>query len=134
MNKKNKVMVEFRIQSNDVNYEKITELLNIIPDIYWNSGDKIKNTKKLREYSTWGLCTEYEESYDINVQLKKIIEKIAKVKTQLIELCKNYEVNYIFEIIIKIKESSSPAIYFDKDIIEFCNLINAEIDVDLYVN
>lgn len=127
------IKVEFRILGDDFPPEIITEKLSIKPNEVWIKGDKIKNKDFHRKYSCWILSTGYEESLDINNQLKKIYNIIKIKKNKLRQLKKTYELDYQFDIIINIEKKEKPAIYLDLDIIKFANDIEAEFDFDLYI-
>lgn len=130
---KTNIKVEFRILGEDFNPDSITDKLTIKPNYQWINGDRIENKASIRKYSCWAIHTEYEESYDVNDQLNKVMSMINKRKLELIELKKVYDIEYRFDIIVNIENNEKPAIYLNSDTIEFANDIKAEFDFDLYI-
>lgn len=128
------VKVEFRILGDDFEPDTITNKLVINPNEYWKIGDTIKNKNFKRKYSCWSISTGYEESLDINEQLKKILLKISDKKDVLKEIRELLTLEYRLDIIINIEGNEKPAIYLDSETIEFANDIKAEFDFDLYIN
>lgn len=58
---------------------------------------------------------------------------IRDKKKILQELKKLNNIEYTLEIVIKVRNEESPAIYFEPSCIKFINDIQAVIDIDLYV-
>lgn len=130
---KTSVRVEFRILGDNFDPNKITSELGINPNKQWTVGDKGKISNKIMECSCWEICTDYEESLDINNQLKKIIDVVKTKKQKLVEIKKQYSLEYIFGIIIRIENNMSPAVYINIEDIELASEIKAEFDFDIYI-
>lgn len=126
------VMVNFRILGKDFNPDDLTSILNITPSSQWLKGEIIR-PNIVRKYSCWIIGTEYEESCDINVQLKKVLKKISERKRELIDLREKLDLQYRLDVVINIENNEKPAIYLNSDVIEFANDIKAEFDFDLYI-
>ena len=131
MNKTN-IKVEMRITGDKFDIEEITNVLDILPVSYWKKGDKIRN--KERTYTEWSYSTQYIETLDMNVPLKELKKKFISKEIELCTLKTKYGLNYLLEIVVIIENNETPAIYFDKDILQFVSKIGAEIDIDTYVN
>ncbi len=58
----------------------------------------------------------YEESLDINVQLKKVLDLLILKQNELKIIKQKYYVGYEISVIIKIENNQPPAIYLDGDI------------------
>lgn len=127
------VMCEFRIIGDDFEPDIITEKLKVVPSKVWRQGEKINQRDKVREYSNWGLSTEYEESYDINEQINKVLIVFKNKKQELLQLKDLFHLDYKIEIVINVESNETPAIYLEKEIIQFCNDVGAIIDFDLYI-
>ena len=95
-------------------------------------GEKICGDKTW-DFNLWELFTEYEESWDINEQLGKILCKLNDKRDLLIKLKEKMELDYVFDFVVNIKNHEAPAIYFEQEFIVFCGDIGAHIDVDTYV-
>jgi len=135
-----KVMAYFSIIGDHFQPEKITEELAIQPTETYVKGDIIKKTStttasvvRRRVETDWTLSTGYQKSADINDQLKPLLRSLEGKEKNLIRLKEEYELTYIFMIVIEIENNEKPAMYFEKDIINFASTIDAEIQFDLYI-
>ncbi|PEC55498.1 hypothetical protein COK56_06810 [Bacillus cereus] len=122
--------------------EAITETLSIEPTRTYKKGDVVARrdnpnlvfTKNLyRKETDWTLSTGYQESYDINNQLHVILKLLEEKTEQLKQLKKKYDLEFLFMVVIQVENNESPAMYLQKDIIDFASSIQAEIHFDLYI-
>ncbi|WP_270341634.1 DUF4279 domain-containing protein [Bacillus mobilis] len=122
--------------------EAITEALSIEPTRTYKKGDVVArrdnpnlvSTKTLyRKETDWTLSTGYQESYDINNQLHVILKSLKEKTEQLIQLKKKYDLEFLFMVVIQVENNESPAMYLQKEIINFASSIQAEIHFDLYI-
>ncbi|KNF08180.1 hypothetical protein CLPU_9c00760 [Gottschalkia purinilytica] len=127
-------MVEFSITgdySEDV-LNTITDSLGVTPNITYLKGDIIKRNNRKRIESCWEINTGYEESYDINDQIYKILPLIYNKREILKDLMVNYNLQCLLMIVISIENNKKPKIHLKRDVIEFMNDIKSEIDFDIY--
>ncbi|MBY7112262.1 DUF4279 domain-containing protein [Bacillus sp. 17RED48] len=122
--------------------EAITDALSIEPTRTYKKGDVVarRDTPNLvstkiiyRKETDWTLSTGYEESYDINNQLHVILKSLERKTEQLKHLKKKYSLEFLLMIVIQVENNESPAMYLQKDIIDFASSIQAEIHFDLYI-
>ncbi|MFE9077800.1 hypothetical protein COC58_13850 [Bacillus cereus] len=122
--------------------EAITETLSIEPTRTYKKGDVVARrdnpnlvfTKNLyRKETDWTLSTGYQESYDINNQLHVILKSLEEKTEQLKQLKKKYDLEFLFMVVIQVENNESPAMYLQKEIINFASSIHAEIHFDLYI-
>ncbi|MEK4092135.1 MULTISPECIES: DUF4279 domain-containing protein [unclassified Viridibacillus] len=116
--------------------EEVTNGLDVEPTETYKKGDVIKTfaTKILRRKETsWTLSTGYQESLDINKQLDVILKSLKEKTKELLQLKKKYDLQFQFMIVIEIENNDKPAMYLQKNIIDFSSSIDAEIQFDLYV-
>ena len=130
---KTTVMAEFSIIGDDFVPQNITNQLKITPEKYWIKGDVIKGKNIKRRETCWTISTGYEESFDISQQLYKVVNLLTKKKNMLNQLKDQYKLEYLFSVVVKIENNEKPAMYFERDFIEFVNELEAEIDIDLYI-
>lgn len=130
---KTNVMVEFIMSGDKLDSNGVTEKLKIKPSKSWKKGEDIEGRKIKRIDSCWIINTNYEETYDINEQLFKIVRLLEDKKNILKELKNVYELEYFFEIVINVENNETPAIYFNKEFIEFANDIKSEFEIDMYI-
>lgn len=122
----------FRIIGDDFNPEYISNLLGLIPDESWRSGDAWKQDRT-RTFSLWCLGTPYEETLYVEDQVKKMLNQIEQKKEVLKKIKSEWDLNYTCEIVINIEANQTPAIVIDTDLIEFAHYVGAEIDIDTYI-
>lgn len=127
------VMVEFIIIGEEFDPNFVTKKLKIEPDEIWVKGDSIIGRNIERKDTTWSINTGYEESLDINEQLEKIINLINDKKNILKKLKAEYNIEYVFGIVVNVEDNQKPAMYFNNMFIEFVNDIKAEFYIDLYI-
>ncbi|HFU6609580.1 DUF4279 domain-containing protein [Bacillus cereus group sp. TH43LC] len=122
--------------------EAITEALSIEPTRTYKKGDVVArrdnpnlvSTKTLyRKETNWTLSTGYQESYDINNQLYAILKSLEEKTEPLKQLKKKYDLEFLFMVVIQIENNESPAMYLQKNIIDFASSIQAEIHFDLNI-
>ena len=130
---KTKVKVNFEIWGDDFNVENASKILDIYPSKIRNKRDKSTYSNVKIKKTSWSFGTDYQESLDINEQLKFITNILNNKKQELQKIKKSYNVNYQISIVIKIENNQSPAIYLESDIIRLADEIQAEFDIDLYV-
>lgn len=130
---KTNVMVEFIMSGDKLDSNGVTEKLKIKPSKSWKKGEDIEGRKIKRIDSCWIINTNYEETYDINEQLFKIVRLLKDKKNILKELKNVYELEYFFEIVINVENNETPAIHFNKEFIEFANDIKSEFEIDMYI-
>ncbi|WP_237980866.1 DUF4279 domain-containing protein [Bacillus thuringiensis] len=122
--------------------EAITDALSIDPTKTYKKGDVVErhdnpnlvSTKTLyRKETDWTISTGYQESYDINNQLNVILKSLEGKIEQLKHLKKKYSLEFLFMVVIQVANNESPAMYLQKNIIDFASSIQAEIHFDLYI-
>ena len=135
-------MAYFSITGDIFPVEAITDALNIEPTRTYKKGDivarrdnpNLVSTKKLyRKETDWNLSTGYQESYDINNQLYVILKSLEEKTEPLKQLKKKYDIEFLFMVVIQIENNESPAMYLQKDILDFASSIQAEIHFDLCI-
>ncbi|MCU5471241.1 DUF4279 domain-containing protein [Bacillus paranthracis] len=135
-------MAYFSITGDIFPVEAITDALNIEPTRTYKKGDivarrdnpNLVSTKKLyRKETDWNLSTGYQESYDINNQLYVILKSLEEKTEPLKQLKKKYDLEFLFMVVIQIENNESPAMYLQKDILDFASSIQAEIHFDLCI-
>ncbi|HDR7256127.1 TPA: DUF4279 domain-containing protein, partial [Bacillus pacificus] len=127
-------MAYFSITGDIFPVEAITDALNIEPTRTYKKGDivarrdnpNLVSIKKLyRKETDWNLSTGYQESYDINNQLHVILKSLEEKTEPLKQLKKKYDLEFLFMVVIQIENNESPAMYLQKDILDFASSIQA---------
>jgi hypothetical protein len=127
------VMVKLSIYGDDFHPQDITDKIGIQPTEYWKKGDNVPGKLITRKNTCWRLSTGYQESLDINEQISHIMELFQGKSSGINELISSYNLEIMISVVINIENNQKPAMYFNRQTIEFINLIKAEVDIDLYV-
>lgn len=130
------VMVYFKIVSDDLSPDFVTQKLELMPTRTHERGDRIgPETDRTWDFSAWYLETDYQESFDVNDQLEQILSQLRGKEEAIDELYEKYEdLMTQFVIVIIINEGQTPALYFDSSVIAFAHRIRADFDIDMYAN
>ncbi|WP_028776283.1 DUF4279 domain-containing protein [Shimazuella kribbensis] len=135
-------MAYFSAVGDEFPLEVVTNVLGIEPTETFKKGDVIERSNnpnlistkiRCRKETDWTLSTGYQESYDINNQLRIILKLLEWKTEQLKHLKEKYGLAFLFMVVIQVENNESPAMYLQKDIIDFASLIQAEIHFDLYI-
>ena len=132
---KTNVKVEFCIFGDEFDPSNITQNLNIEPNQTHIKAEPIPHRKNLFWKETlWEINTDYEECYDINHILRKILDKILDKTDILLSIKKMYDVEMKFYIVIVIENNETPGMGLNQETIEFMGKIGSSIDFDIYIN
>lgn len=133
---KTQINVYFSLFGDEFPIDDITEKLKITPTEIYKKGDLIPNrqTIRYRKETSWNLATGYQNSLDVNEQLRQIVGILQNKSSIIKEIKQDYSLECKFYIVIIINDGNSPAFYMDKDLLKFIASIEAEIDIDLYAN
>jgi len=135
--KKNEGRVYFSFDGVDYDPNEITKILNIEPTNIRYKGEFPSG--KLPKETSWILSTQniVDEYIDI-YQMATSITKILKPKINLInKIREQFNVTTRLEVVLWFsvdENSSTPAIGFEIETIEFLGKVGAFIDIDTYLN
>lgn len=137
------VMTYFEIKGDDFPIDYVTETLGINPTRSYKKGEEItrpnnpnviSTKKRYRTYTSWQFGTEYVKTLYANEQAKKVISPLLNKINELLEIKERYDCLFVLMQVPVIEQGHSPALGYDKEVIDFCSVIGASIDIDLYVN
>lgn len=128
------ISVDFRIMGDDFNVDDVTKILEITPTDSWKIGDSIRNTGLKYKYTCWMYSTGYEDTWDLGVQLSKIEKIFFKKEDILKTLKRTLSLDYSIDIFVSMEAPFTPGMHFDSKFIKFAANIDAEIDIDTYVD
>jgi len=128
---KTNVQANFTIIANVLDHIEVSSVLGIEPS-YIRHSNEVLNNGRLFGHDEWGIGTEYEESLDINDQLKKITDAVYDKTAIVNEVCEKFHAKCHFLIVVNVENGEFPAMYFESDFIKFATSINAEIGFDPY--
>lgn len=113
----------------------ITAALGIQPRRAWHQGEP-SGLPDGRPYrlSSWSGCMQTEPTLDAGEQCLHIVRQLQGKIDTLNALRQQYDLQFTLQIVPTMNpDDSTPALYFDREIIDFCYRTGTEIDVDVYV-
>jgi len=128
---KTTVKVSFTIYSDRLDHDGITQRLSINPTYIRYRTERLKNGRVFG-HDEWGINTEYEDSYDIEAQLSKIVNKLTCKKNEIKELCKEFSAKCSFVVVVKVENDIFPSIGLTSSFMKFAGEIGADIGFDMY--
>lgn len=89
---------------------------------------------RIRKETVWEYGTDYEDSFNVEEQLVKVLTQLKGREQKINEICKKYNLKCMFMIVITMNDGYTPTLIMNTEIIEFVHSIEAEIHFDLYAN
>ena len=130
--KTTRVRTELMIEGERIEPEIVTKKLEMTPDIIHKKGEMLKNNR-MRKNGSWGIKQEFEESYDISIQLNKLIELVKGKEDKIREIKEYYDGIIIVSVVIEVENSEVPGIVIENRISALMAKLGAEIDIDIYL-
>lgn len=113
--------------------EYITKRLGIEPFRAWKAGDPRQQGSSRYGFSCWCACRQSEPALDVGKQCQNIVRELREKIPLLLELKREFELEFGISVVPSIYSGESPTLYYDHEVIEFCYLTGTEIGVDIYV-
>ncbi len=131
--------VSFNIEGEMIDLEKLTEEIGILPNEARTADDWpviIKNNKSLpsnlQPRYTWSISYRENECKQIEIPVRKIIEKIKGREEKILKICKKYNLKKYICVVIQSVESVLPEIYLPADVISFLGKLELDVVFDVY--
>lgn len=112
--------------------DEITNLLGIDPFRSWEKGDLRRNGSEYL-FSSWSAEKSNKDRLNIESQCMETIKRLKRKVHILKEIKEKYDVNYCIMIVPHIFGEEQPYMSFNREIIEFCYLVDVTIEVDMYI-
>jgi hypothetical protein len=130
-----KIMAEFSLFGDDFDLTYVTELLGLEPTRSYKKGEQTRSrgngSNKFIE-TVWEISTKYENTFDINEPLAKLIDLISGLEDKIVEIQNKFNIKCQICIIISMYADNMPSMYFNKETISFFNSIKADVAFDNY--
>lgn len=141
------IRTSFCISGEEFDPDYITKQIHSSPTMAWRKGDirrdwgensyyeKHPNISCGKyTYSCWWYSTEYKQAYDIMESASLILEEFVPLIDKLLYLKAQYSLSYQICIAIKREKKEEqivfPGMILSRNLIEFVNIIGAEISLD----
>ncbi|MCI8331818.1 MAG: DUF4279 domain-containing protein [Clostridiales bacterium] len=81
----------------------------------------------------WTLKTEEKKETDLKIVLNDLMSKIVCRLSEIKKICDENEGTVVFDIVPFFNSNHKPALYFEKEFLDVVHYLNAEIQIDMYV-
>lgn len=122
------------IFDNDFDVYSIEKIIGLVPtNCKMRKETRISPLTNKQIEGFWTLKTEEKEERDLNIILQELISKISKKLPEIKNLCEKNNGEVIFDIVASFDDNSKPDLYFEREFLNVVNYLNANIQIDLYV-
>ncbi len=130
---KTNVNIEFVITGESFDPNLISTKLGVTQEGYYLKGDRISTRvgEIIRDETCWFYSVGYNETYDVNEQMEKLLDIFESEKEILMEMKEEKNLDYKLVVSIRVENGEIPSIYFCQRVISFSNMIKADMDIDI---
>lgn len=130
---KTNVNIEFVITGESFDPNLISTNLGVSQEGFYQKGDRISTRAGgiIRDETCWFYSVGYNETYDVNDQMGKLLDVFESKEGILIKMKEEKNLEYKLVVSIRVENGEIPSIYFCQRVISFSNMINADIDIDI---
>ena len=97
-------------------------------------GQKKKYGLGTYNWAAWEFGTDYIETFQADEQAESVIEPLTGKINELLFIKEKYDCDFILMQVPIVENGETPALRFNRKIIEFCVKTGTEIEIDLYAN
>ncbi len=131
----NKGRVYFALDGDDFDPDDVTAFLGIEPTSVKCKGSRIPG--KVPVNNSWELSTDQivDEYIDIYKMSTEIVSQLIPKQELISEAIRRFNLSTRFQVVLWFSsdsEQSTPAIGFEKEIVEFLGRVGAFVDIDTY--
>lgn len=130
---KTNVNIEFVITGESFDPKMVSTRLGVTQEGYYLKGDKILTRvgEIVRGETCWFYSIGYNETYDVNIQIQKLLDIFESKENILMEMKEEKKLEYKLVVSVRVENGEIPSIYFCQRVISFSNKIKADIDIDI---
>ncbi len=128
------LQVEFILTGNDLQVEDLLSTIDLDSVKTWKIGDPIGTSILQYKYNGWRFKTTEITTIDLPEEVEKVVKILKPYKTRLLEVIRKYKCEVSLGCVLYIERGDIPIVHFPRDIVEFISELNANIDIDIYLN
>lgn len=130
---KTNVNIEFIISGESFDPKLVSTIFGLDEEGHYLKGDKLSTraSELSRGETCWFYSIGYSETYDVNLQMEKILDIFESKENTLIKMKEELNLNYKLVVSIRIENGEIPSIYFCQRVISFSSMIQADMDIDI---
>ena len=129
---KTTVSAHLTLIGDDFDQQLVSRRLGITPT-YLRRRDEVLGNGRLFGHAEWGVGSDTESSWDIEVQLEKVLSHFRGMEEEMLRLTKECNAEWHIVIVIMIENGDVPVIMFSQRLTEFCSKTGAVVGFDIYV-
>jgi len=123
------IRIAFYLAADDFNLDEVTRRMGMTPDKArtrddWPTEHYVK--------TVWSIETKEENCVAVCLLFEKFLDVLKGKEVIIKDICKDYNIEASFEIIIHCQDGNNPELVLTRDIISFAASIGAEIGFDIY--
>ena len=126
-----KTIVRLKILSPTRLPEEINSLLGVQCDKSWRTGDFRANTKIQEKTYGWILNSGMGESESLEAQVEALLKRLRPCAKEIEALSREHETTVEFSCVVYSAET--PALHFDRSVVQEVSRLGAALDIDLYI-
>ncbi len=124
------VFAQLKITSNELTPKEIESQLGIPCDRSWLKGDLRLNTLIKEKSNGWVIESKLDRSEEIQEHISNILDRLQEITSRIVSLSPRATVL----LSCAIYSDETPSLYFDKNMVKKISSIEADFDIDLYIN
>ncbi|URN93817.1 MAG: DUF4279 domain-containing protein [Candidatus Pristimantibacillus lignocellulolyticus] len=123
--------------------KELSDILELEPTESYKKGDEILvkpsphyhyEGRRFRKETSWELGTDYEETYELEEQINKVLIQLKNKEELITNFCEEYNLKCLFMIVIKMNNGETPVVGISHEFVKMAYQLGAEIHFDLYAN
>jgi hypothetical protein len=116
-----------------LNPQEISNKIKYNADITYSMGELILDSKIKYKYNIWSITTGEKHIIDLEKATKILLNRIYPVKGMIKDLFEKGVIETELQYVLFISEKGTPSFHIGNELQKIISDLNAEIDVDLYV-
>ena len=135
MGKHASILVKFILYSQEMKPAEVTESVGIIPPFFAEKGEVYQGVNIPAPNSFWELESRGKDpASGVEDVMDEIIVIILPKRKELKEIILKNNLNVTLSIVIIVENFITPSFFLNRNHLKLLDYLNAEIDVDIYVN
>jgi hypothetical protein len=127
------VFAEFTLTGENFDPDEVTRRLGLEPTKSWKAGDlQVPGATIRHKVAGWRLRTPREKSFDVGPHVAALVESLKPLIPRINAVQQALQLEAEFSCVVYIKDQS-PAVYFERAVLDVVEALKAEIDIDIYV-
>jgi hypothetical protein len=136
------IKLELSIFGESFFVKELSSELNLNPTNFWNKGDIIPVPRgvtmkdkivRRRQETAWEYSTGFIQTLTLVDVEKILLEKFSNKISVLQSFIHKNELDVSINAVVEIVNNNTPSLTICKELIHFCNTLNIDLDIDLYL-